>query len=125
MLYSNLQDVTKIHVNPSGFILTPHPGQGISHIRTSIFDICCALLPTDDTSVFTHACIIVQIALKGGLHQLMKGAYNSGICLYTYVPCITSFCTYVTTNNSLTKDIFWKYFVEKQLITNKQMHLGR
>ena len=31
-----------------------------------------------DDSVFTHACIIVQIALKSGLQQLMKGAYNSG-----------------------------------------------
>ena len=31
-----------------------------------------------DDSVFTHACVIVQIALKSGLHQLMKGAYNSG-----------------------------------------------
>lgn len=53
------KDVTTIHVNPSGFILTAHPGQ-------------------DDGNPFTHACIIVQISLKGGLHQLMKGAYNSG-----------------------------------------------
>ena len=42
-------------------------------------------LSTDDDCLFTHACIIVQIALKSGLHQLLKGAYNSGTQLHILV----------------------------------------
>ncbi|KAL5473311.1 hypothetical protein EMCRGX_G027780 [Ephydatia muelleri] len=50
---------TRMHVNPSGIVLSPHAGEG--------------------GALHTRAVIIVQVAFYGGLHTLVKGAYNSGL----------------------------------------------
>jgi hypothetical protein len=52
-------DITRIHVNPSGCILTHHPDKG--------------------NDMQTKVTILVQVLLGGGLHRMMKGAYNSGL----------------------------------------------
>jgi len=31
-----------------------------------------------DGAVYTHAVILVRVALYGALHRMLKGAYNSG-----------------------------------------------
>lgn len=50
---------SRMHINPSGIVLSPHAGEG--------------------GALHTMAVIIVQVAFYGGLHTLVKGAYNSGL----------------------------------------------
>ena len=50
-------NITRIHVDPSGCILLPHLNE--------------------DGTVCTRVIIVVQVLLGGGLHRMLKGAYNS------------------------------------------------
>ncbi|CAI8040539.1 hypothetical protein GBAR_LOCUS22576 [Geodia barretti] len=53
------KDSRRMHIGPSGIILSPYPGP--------------------DGAVHTQAVILMQLAFFGALHRMLKGAYNSGL----------------------------------------------
>jgi hypothetical protein len=53
------KDSQRMHISPSGIVLSPHPGP--------------------DGAVHTQAVILIQVACFGALHRMLKGAYNSGL----------------------------------------------
>jgi len=75
-------------------LATEHTWYNILSVSQTVCAICSYNFSTDDATIFTHACIIAQIALRGGLHQMMKGAYNSGKYAMYFSTCVHMYVVY-------------------------------
>ena len=71
-----------MHINSSGVVLSPYPGPGITHSRYAILYKTKCWTAYNTLSIggvmHTEMVILMQVAVFGALHRMLKGAYNSG-----------------------------------------------